>query len=219
MQRRAFPSGLRPPRATGVGVLASLVLICVLVEGVLTLADLGLIDAPRLRSRAYANGAFWPGLMRDWQPNYPIQPWAMYITHGFLHGGVVHLVLNMVTLWSLGAAVMERVSPARFLAIYFGAMLGGGAVYALLAISATPMVGASGALFGLAGAILAWMWEDQPSLRDALRLAGRAVLILLAINVALHFVLAGQLAWQTHLGGFLAGWILAIALDPLEAAR
>lgn len=219
MQRRAFPSGLRTPHATGVGVLASLVLICVLVEGVLTLADLGIIDAPRLRSRAYANGAFWPGLMRDWQPNYPAQPWAMYITHGFLHGGVVHLLLNMVTLWSLGAAVMERVSPARFLAVYFGAMVGGGAVYALLATSATPMVGASGALFGLAGAILAWMWDDQPSLRDALRLAGRAVLVLLAINVALHFALAGQLAWQTHLGGFLAGWILAIALDPVETAR
>jgi membrane associated rhomboid family serine protease len=58
------------------------------------------------------------------------------------------------------------------------------------------------------------MWDDQPTLGGALRLAGRAVLILLAINIALHFALAGQLAWQTHLGGFLAGWILAIALDP-----
>jgi membrane associated rhomboid family serine protease len=214
MQRRAFPYGLRTPRATVVGVLGSLVLICCVVECVLVLADLGVIDAPRLRSRAYANGAFWPGLMRDWQPNYPAQPWAMYITHGFLHGGLVHLGLNMVTLWSLGTAVMERVRPLRFLAIYFGAMVGGGAVYALLATSSTPMVGASGALFGLAGALLAWMWDDQPTLGDALRLAGRAVLILLAINIALHFALAGQLAWQTHLGGFLAGWILAIALDP-----
>ena len=215
MQRRAFPFGLRTPRATAVGVLASLVLICSAVEFALVLADLGVIDAPRLRSRAYANGAFWPGLMRDWQPNYPAQPWAMYITHGFLHGGLVHLGLNMVTLWSLGTAVMDRVRPLRFLAIYFGAMVGGGAVYALLATSSTPMVGASGALFGLAGAILAWMWDDQPTLGDALRLAGRAVLILLAINIALHFALAGQLAWQTHLGGFLAGWILAIALDPV----
>jgi membrane associated rhomboid family serine protease len=219
MQWRASPFGLRPLRATGVSVLAALMLVCTLVEGLLLLADLGIIDAPRLRSRAYANGAFWPGLMRDWQPNYAAQPWAMYVTHGFLHGGLVHLGLNMVTLWSLGAAVLERVSPARFVAIYFGAMLGGGAVYALLAVSTMPMVGASGALFGLAGAILAWMWEDQPTLGDALRLAGRAVLFLLAVNVVLHFALAGQLAWQTHLGGFLAGWILAIALDPMEPVR
>jgi len=219
MQRPASPFGLRPPCASGVRVLAALALVCTAVEGVLVLADFGVIDAPRLRSRAYANGAFWPGLMRDWRPNYAAQPLAMYVTYGFLHGGPVHLGLNMVTLWSLGAAVLERISPARFLAIYFGAMLAGGAVYALLAMSMTPMVGASGALFGLAGAILAWMWEDQPTLGDALRLAGRAVLVLLAVNVALHVALAGQLAWQTHLGGFLAGWILAIALDPMEPAR
>jgi membrane associated rhomboid family serine protease len=175
------------------------------------------IGGPRLRGLVYEYGAFWPGLMRNWQPNYPLQPWAMYLTYGFLHAGLIHLALNMVTLWSLGTAVLERVAPWRFLVIYMGASIGGGAVFALLATTGQPMVGASGALFGLAGAILAWLWEDQPTFRDALRLVGRAVLILLAINVALHFLLAGQLAWQTHLGGFLAGWILAIALDPVQA--
>ena len=72
------------------------------------------------------------------------------------------------------------------------------------------MVGASGALFGLAGALLAWMWEDQPSLRAALRMAGRLVLILVLINVALFVALQGRLAWETHLGGFLTGWIVAV---------
>ncbi|MEM9250641.1 MAG: rhomboid family intramembrane serine protease [Pseudomonadota bacterium] len=209
--------GLRQtPDLAGTRVLIGLVAACTLVEACLFCADLGLFDWPRLRSLAYQNGAFWPGLMHDWRPNYTGQPWLMYLTHGFLHGGLAHLLLNMITLWSLGVGILERVSIARFLLIYFGAMIGGGAVFALLSTSATPMVGASGALFGLAGALMAWLWEDQPTLRLALRFAGRAVLGLLLINILLHVLLDGQLAWQTHLGGFLTGWILGVALHSEE---
>ena len=220
------PSSLAPagparrgPDHAGARLLAGIVAVCVAVEAVLLIGDLGLLGAPRLRGWAYENGAFWPGLLGGWQANYAGQAPAMFVTYAFLHGGIGHLVINMVTLWSLGLAVLQRVGPWRFLVVYAGATLGGAAVYGLLAQSGQPMVGASGALFGLAGAILAWMWEDQPTLRAALRFAGRAVLLLLAINVALHFVLQGQLAWETHLGGFLAGWVLGIAVDPLPAAR
>ena len=224
MMRRAsaFSAALglrRAPTAAGTGLLVALVVVCTAVELALQASDLGLLRDAYLRPRVYENGAFWPGLLHDWAPNYPAQPWLMFLTHGFLHGGLVHLAVNMLTLWSIGVPVLRRVGPARFLAIYFGAMLGGGAVFALLSSSPQPMVGASGALFGLAGAILAWMWDDQPTLRRALRVAGRAVLVLVALNVALHLALQGQLAWQAHLGGFLAGWVLAIALDPLPGAR
>lgn len=209
----------RGPGRAGVRVLLALVVTCTAIEGVLLLGDLGLLGAPRLRGWAYENGAFWPGLLRDWQANYPGQTEAMFLTYAFLHGGIGHLALNMITLWSLGLATLERVGPWRFLIIYLGSATGGAAVFGLLAQSGLPMVGASGALFGLAGAILAWMWEDQPSLRAAIRLAGRAVLILLALNIVLHVVLQGQLAWQTHLGGFLTGWVLGVALDPLPPQR
>jgi membrane associated rhomboid family serine protease len=199
--------------------LAGLILASVAVEAALQLADIGVLDAARLRSTAYEYGAFWPGLLRDWSPNYLVQPATMFLSYGFLHGGAVHLVLNMVTLVSLGTAVLQRVTAARFVVIYFGSMVGGAAVYGLLAAGPTPMVGASGALFGLAGALLAWLWEDQPTLRDALVLAGRAVVLLVALNVVLYFALAKQLAWQTHLGGFLAGWVLAILVDPPRRGR
>ena len=199
--------------------LIGLILSSAAVEGSLQLADQGMLGSARLRSAAYEYGAFWPGLLRDWRPNYALQPVTMFLSYGFLHGGAVHLALNMVTLASLGGAVVQRVTAARFLLIYFGSMVGGAAVYGLLAAGPTPMVGASGALFGLAGALLAWLWEDQPTIRDALVLAGRAVLLLVALNVVLYFALAKQLAWQTHLGGFLAGWVLAIAVDPPRRGR
>jgi len=195
-------------------LVAALVLVCAAIEAALLLGDLGWLGPPRLRGMVYEYGAFWPGLLRDWQANYPGQPAAMFFTYAFLHGGPLHLVVNMITLWSLSELVTARLGAWRFAVLYFVTAVAGAAVFAFLSTANTPMVGASGALFGLAGALLSWMWDDQPTLAEALRFAGRAVLLLLAINVALHFLLAGQLAWQTHLGGFLAGWILALVLDP-----
>ena len=42
------------------------------------------------------------GLLTDWEPNFAYQPWLMFLTYAFLHGGLAHLAVNMVTLWSLG---------------------------------------------------------------------------------------------------------------------
>lgn len=195
-----------------------LVALCTLIEGIMVAGDWGLLGFPRARSTILELGAFWPGLLDNWVSNYPAQVWLMFFSYAFLHGGLLHLALNMVTLVSLGRVVVERVGRRRFLVIYFGSVLGGSGVYAVLTITGTPMVGASGALFGLAGAILAWIWEDTRSLRAALAAVGKAVLLLIAINVVMYLALSGGLAWETHLGGFLAGWILGIAFEP-ESGR
>lgn len=163
----------------------------------------------RLRQTVYEFAGFWPGLLSGWQPNYPAQPWLMFFTYGFLHGGPVHLATNMVTLWALGRQVLGHVGLVGFVLLYIGAIFGGALGYALLAQTAQPMVGASGALFGLAGALLSWAWRD----RVAQQIRAWALLqvggYLLAINLVLYWALEGQLAWQTHLGGFVAGWALA----------
>jgi len=208
--RSALLSRSRP------GVFGSILLVvviaaCVVLEGLAQASDLGLLVGG-VRRTFYGYGAFWPGLFVDWRPNFPGQQVTMFFSYAFLHGGLLHLALNMVTLWSLGTAVIERNGPANFLLIYFAAMLAGAATYAVLTTSGLPMVGASGALFGLAGALLAALWADQPTLRSALLLAGRGVLLLVALNAAMYVALAGRLAWETHLGGFLGGWVTAIAV-------
>lgn len=215
---RRFPASFHPPGATN-ALVASVIVICGLVELVLQAAQWGVLNAPQLRSLAFENGAFWPGLLDGWRPNYPLQPWTMFLTHGFLHGGALHLLLNMMTLYSLAIPILARIGTLRFALVYFGSMVGGGAVYALLATSSQPMVGASGALFGLAGALLAWQWDDQRTLRQAFRATWRALVLLVVLNIALYFLLQGSLAWQTHLGGFLAGWILGLAVDPASTTR
>lgn len=217
MTRRA-PLQYPAPGARDPAVI-SVIALCTAIELAIQIAELGLLDMPGLRNYALAYGAFWPGLLDGWQPYYPAQPWAMFLTYGFLHGGALHLVLNMVTLFSLSAPIVFRIGTARFFWVYFGSMIGGGAVYAFLSTSGQPMVGASGALFGLAGALLAWQWDDQPTLRAAMQATWRALVLLVAINIVLYFALQGSLAWQTHLGGFLAGWIIALALDRQPGSR
>ncbi|MEJ6396244.1 rhomboid family intramembrane serine protease [Gymnodinialimonas sp. 2305UL16-5] len=195
-------------------VLWILIAMCVSVEFALSASDWGWIGISRLRQTAYEWGGFWPGLLQGWQPNFTGQPIAMFATYGFLHGGLEHLVVNMITLWSLGRAVLNRVGLKGFVVLYFGALIGGAIGFGILVESFRPMVGASGALFGLAGGLLAWDYVDRYTFRDRLWPVARLVLFLVAMNVAMWWALDGQLAWETHLGGFVVGWIMALLIDP-----
>lgn len=208
------PALAPPTSATGSGVLIALIAVCVLIEIPLTLADTLGLGTARLRNTVYEYGGFWVGLLRDWTPNFQGQPWTMFATYGFLHGGWLHLAVNMITLWSLGQAVLARVGLRGFALLYVASLLGGAWGFALLASVVAPMVGASGALFGLAGGLLAWAYVDRFSFKEALWPVGRTVLMLGALNLVMWWALDGQLAWETHLGGFVAGWIVALLIDP-----
>lgn len=203
----------------GLGTILALILVCCGIEIVLTAADFGLVPISRLRARAYEFGGFWPGLLSGWRPNYPGQPAAMFFTYGFLHGGLIHLAVNMVTLWSLGSVVVARVGAQGFGLLYGAALFGGGAGFGLLAADPRPMVGASGALFGLAGGMLAWDWRDRRARKVGFGPLLRALIVLLVLNVVLYWAMVGQLAWETHLGGFVAGWVVALILDPQDRRR
>lgn len=193
----------------------ALVGLCAAIEAVLSLGDLGLLGMGRLRQTVFDYGAFWPGLLRGgWRPNYPGQGLAMFVTYGFLHGGMVHMATNMLTLLSLGPLVAQRTGARGLALLYAGSILGGAGGFGLLAANYQPMVGASGALFGLAGGLLAWDYVDRFTSRIRLWPVARMALFLVAMNLALWWALDGQLAWETHLGGFAAGWVLALLIDP-----
>lgn len=201
--------GLYAPRIIVVLIAAMLV-----IEAILQLGDFGVLGIPRFRQLVYEYAGFWPGLLGNWRPNYPFQSWAMFLSYGVLHAGLMHLILNMITLFTLGRIVVERVGNAKFALLYAASILGGGIGFALLADTFRPMVGASGALFGLAGAILAWNYVDRFTLQERLWPVARAALFLAALNVAMYFAMGGILAWEAHLGGFVLGWIMALLIDP-----
>ena len=211
-------ASMTTPARGGTMLLWGLISLCSAIELTLIAADQGLIAPARLRQLAYYHGGFWPGLLADWQPNYPAQPWAMFLTYGFLHSGFAHLLVNMITLWALGRAVLARVGGWGFGALYLATILGGAVGFALLAPGMRPMVGASGALFGLIGGLLAWAYVDRFTYDEGLLPIARAMLLLIALNLGLWWAMDGQLAWQTHLGGFVTGWIVALLIDPRARA-
>ena len=208
------PQKNRPP-----AVVFVIIAICIIAEIAILTADSGLTNNPRLRNTIYEFGGFWPGLLDGWRENYPGQRFFMFLTYGFLHGGVLHLAMNMYTLWVLSIPIAERAGTSGFMQIYVGSILGGAIGYATLSASPVPMVGASGALFGLAGALAAWIAQDLRG-RALWTTISRISAYLIGVNVVMYWALDGRLAWQTHLGGFVAGLVLALFVgNSPEAAE
>ena len=191
---------------TAHGVLALILLICAVIEIVLQGSDHEFWGSPRWRGLAYQYGGFWRGLLDNWKPNYTAQPVMMFASYGFLHGGVVHLLVNMITLLSLGRLVIERVGQWRFAVIYVLSLLGGAVGFAGLSNAVQPMVGASGALFGLAGVLTCWEYTVRRLAHEGIGPVLQVIGLLVGLNLIMYWAMGGNLAWETHLGGFLAGW-------------
>lgn len=132
---------------------------------------------------------------------------AAPITYQFLHGGWLHLGINMITLAAFGAPVERLLGPRRFVLFYLSAGVAAGLIHILLFPgSADPVVGASGAISGVFGAVLMLM-RYVGSLQSLLPVA----VIWIGLNV--FFGLFGgtpgagneQVAWAAHIGGFVYG--------------
>lgn len=191
------------------GLVWGLMLSAIAIELILVAADAGWIGSTRWRGLAYQYGAFWPGLLDDWRPSYPLQPWVMFVSYAFLHGDLTHLIGNMITLFALGRLVHEAAGTAGVAVVYGVSMLGGAVFFSVLSDGPTPMVGASGALFGLAGALLTWEWGLRRAEGAGLWPVIRIALFLVLINIVMWVWLEGRLAWQAHFGGAVAGWFVA----------
>ncbi|KAA9007790.1 rhomboid family intramembrane serine protease [Histidinibacterium aquaticum] len=190
--------------------LWGLVGIMAVIELTLTAADAGMIGTPRWRWLAYGYGAFWqPLLSGELSPSFPGQVYSMFVTHAFLHGGLLHLLMNSVVILALGKMIAGRIGAGRTLLILLLAAIGGGVAFGMIATSTTPMIGASGAVFGLLGVWQAWDYRIRRRLQMPVRplLSGIAALIL--VNALLYLYLQGGLAWEAHLGGWLVGVIAA----------
>ncbi|TMV86884.1 rhomboid family intramembrane serine protease [Thioclava sp. BHET1] len=208
-------------------VTAAILILCILPEAVLEGADAGLWGTSDWRLIAFSYGAFIPQLFHGTIPNYALQPEAMFLSYGFLHGGFAHIALNMLSFVSLAAPVSQRLGQRRYALLYLISLLGGGLGTALLAPPDSLMIGASGAIFGLFGALLGWNYSDRRAIGQSpmliLKILRRPLLIVIGLNLALYlgveFFSQSELAWQAHLGGFLAGWLGGLWLDPHRRRR
>ena len=190
---------------------ASAVLIIV---GICTILELTLMLNDGLRRTAMIHGGFWPRVLDDWQPAWPWQPGAMFFTYAFLHGGVMHLLFNMLIMVHLSRETVQRVGQQGFVLLFLLTAAGGGVGFWLLSTAPGPLVGASGAVFGLFGATQYWDYQRRRATGQSLRPFWNLMAGLVLMNVALLFIFGGSLAWQAHLGGYIAGFVIARLVTP-----
>jgi membrane associated rhomboid family serine protease len=184
-----------------------------LIEVVLSLADAGYISDQTLRSRVLIAGAFWSSLLRGDAPLFAAQPVTMFFTHAVLHGSLLHMVMNMAILLALGRFTADRFGPGAVLPVFLLGAIAGGAAFGLLSAGAYPMVGASGAVFAFLGVWIAWDWRRHRAHGVSTRPVLVRVLVLVGLNVFVYVGLGGMLAWEAHVGGFLAGLAIGFWLE------
>ncbi len=134
----------------------------------------------------------------------------------FLHAGFVHLAFNVFGLWVFGGMVEEALGRGRFALVYLLSGLIGGAVSYMLNPIAIA-VGASGAVFGLMGALTAYFAVQRRVMGSAARQNLYVLLVLGGVNVVFG-VLTPEIDYWAHVGGFAAGFAMGLALSPAYRA-
>jgi membrane associated rhomboid family serine protease len=141
-----------------------------------------------------------------WGPGVAHGDWWRLITAAFLHANLIHIGFNMLALWWFGAPVEEYLGRARFIGLYLVSGLAGsaGALYTNKGVT----VGASGAIFGVLGAMAVIEWAATGKL-----LGGNAV-TLIAINLAIgvaYNTSGGNISIGGHIGGLIGGILATLA--------
>ncbi|RKQ35173.1 rhomboid family intramembrane serine protease [Kocuria tytonis] len=134
------------------------------------------------------------------------QPWRV-LTSGFVHAmpSPVHLLLNMYTLYLFGRMLEPLLGAWRFTVLFLASVLGGSAGVFLWGDPWVLVIGASGGIFGLFGAMFVFMRHFRNSVVP--------ITVLIAINLAFGF-LVGGIAWQAHLGGLATGAVVGLLMVP-----
>ena len=151
---------------------------------------------------------FWaPSLYPDLTGTF--EPWRLF-TAALVHSGFWHIGLNMLALWMIGRSLEPLLGRGRFLALYLLSALGGSVAVALLSFT-TPVVGASGAIFGLFGALIVI------GRHIGANIAGIA--IILAVNLAIGFIPGFNVSWQAHVGGLVVGALVGLIYARTRSVR
>ena len=184
-------------------------------------------------ARYGAIGALLPGgvAARFWSP----------VTYAFLHGDVIHLLVNIVWMASFGGPLARRFGTARFLLLsVVSAVAGAGLHFVMHAGDQGLVIGASGAVSGMMAATARFAFSPNgplaggrtsaafhvpaEPLRSALRnrRAIAFILVWFVVNLLFGFAgglvpgVSGPIAWEAHIGGFVAGLLCFPLLDPVR---
>ncbi|MFB6679973.1 rhomboid family intramembrane serine protease [Streptomyces sp. NPDC057684] len=196
------PAASRPKTITGGTIAADPHLVTKILIGINVAVFIAVHVWDRLLSDFVLIGA-WPPA-----PFVPDQgvaggEWYRLVTSMFTHQEVWHIAFNMLGLWWLGGPLEAALGRARYIALYMVSGLAGSALTYALAGPSEQSLGASGAVFGLLGATAVLVRRLNYDMRP--------VIGLLALNLLFTFTW-GNIAWQAHVGGLVAGVVVGYAM-------
>lgn len=151
--------------------------------------------------RVLEEGSLYPAaVLHDGQ-------WWRIFTSAFLHGGLLHIGVNMLSLWFLGRFMEYVIGPWRMLLVYVVSLVAAGLGVVYFSPPLVPTVGASGAIFGLFGALFAIGFKlGKPGMELI-----RANVGILVLNLIITFTVPA-ISWQAHISGLLAGFVLTFVI-------
>jgi membrane associated rhomboid family serine protease len=129
--------------------------------------------------------------------------WWRLVTSGFLHIGPLHLLFNMIALWFIGRDIELVLGRLRFSVLYGVSLVGGSAAVMLFGSPTGPVAGASGAIFGLMGALVVLLRRLQLPMTSALVIVG--------LNLVISLTVPG-ISLLGHLGGLVVGAVVAAGM-------
>ena len=127
--------------------------------------------------------------------------WYRLVTVALTHGGLLHLGFNMYALMILGNPIEEAYGKNKFLIVFFASLLSGSLTSAYFANIYSASVGASGAVFGLFGAMVVVGKRIGADIRS--------IVVIIGLNFAFGFALGG-VDWRAHLGGLIGGYVTSL---------
>lgn len=140
----------------------------------------------------------------------PFEPWRM-LTTLLVHGSVLHIGLNMLSLWMIGQSLEPLLGRARYLTLYLLSGLGGSVAVTLLADPTTAVIGASGAIFGLFAALMVIGRHLGANITG--------IAIVLGINLVIGFIPSFGISWQAHVGGLITGAAIGLVYVRTRARQ
>lgn len=159
---------------------------------------------------------------------YPILISARWIGHAFMHSDWVHLLVNCGFLLAFGTPIARQVPIASFLILFAaGAAAGAGLTTLVFGYADLNLIGASGAVSALLGALARMMvlrrrGEVLPSPFDTVRNGLILIAVVFGINLLIGFIpgpSGARISGESHIGGFLAGFILSLILPWRKSGK
>jgi membrane associated rhomboid family serine protease len=133
--------------------------------------------------------------------------WWRIVTSAFLHENLIHITFNMIALWQVGTIVEMLLGTPRTFVIYVASMFGSGLAVTYFDTQ-TPTIGASGAIFGLFGALVAAGLRLGPRGTQLVR----QCLGIIVLNVLLGFMPGLNISQAGHIGGLVVGFVVGAVL-------